>query len=57
MKWWQIRKNDADLERELRSDLELGEEEQLANSLSPEEGSLPLRAQAICLLAASANPI
>ena len=28
MRWWQIRKRDADLERELRSDLELEEEEQ-----------------------------
>jgi hypothetical protein len=26
MKWWQIKKRDADLERELRSDLELEEE-------------------------------
>jgi hypothetical protein len=37
MKWWQIRKRDADLERELRSDLELEEEEQRANGLSAEE--------------------
>ena len=28
MKWWQIKKRDADLERELRSDLDLEEEEQ-----------------------------
>ena len=28
MKWWQIRKRNDDLERELRSDLELEEEEQ-----------------------------
>ncbi len=28
MQWWQIKKRDADLERELRSDLELEEEEQ-----------------------------
>jgi hypothetical protein len=28
MKWWQIRKRNADLERELRADLELEEEEQ-----------------------------
>jgi hypothetical protein len=27
MRWWQIRKRDADLERELRSDLELEEQE------------------------------
>lgn len=37
MKWWQIRKRDADLERELQSDLELEEEEQRANGLSAEE--------------------
>ncbi len=37
MKWWQIRKRDADLERELQSDLELEEEEQRANGLSVEE--------------------
>jgi hypothetical protein len=28
MRWWQLKKRDADLERELRSDLELEEEEQ-----------------------------
>ena len=37
MKWWQIRKRDADLERELQSDLELEEEEQRANGLSAQE--------------------
>jgi len=37
MKWWQIRRRDEDLERELRSDLELEEEEQRENGLSPEE--------------------
>jgi hypothetical protein len=37
MKWWQLTKRDADLERELRSDLELEEEEQRENGLSPEE--------------------
>ena len=37
MKWWQIRKRDADLERELQSDLELEEEEQRDNGKSPEE--------------------
>jgi putative ABC transport system permease protein len=36
MRWWQIRKRDEDLERELRSDLELEEEEQRENGLSPE---------------------
>jgi predicted permease len=34
---WQIRKRDQDLERELRSDLELEEEEQRERGLSPEE--------------------
>ncbi|HEY6852105.1 MAG TPA: ABC transporter permease [Terracidiphilus sp.] len=37
MRWWQIRKRDADLERELRSDLELEEEEQRENGLPPQE--------------------
>ena len=37
MKWWQIRKRDGDLERELRSDLELEEEEQRDKGKSPEE--------------------
>ena len=37
MRWWQIGKREADLDRELRSDLELEEEEQLENGLSPEE--------------------
>ncbi len=37
MRWWQIRKRDAELERELRSDLELEEEEQLERGLSAEE--------------------
>ena len=37
MNWWQIKKRDADLERELRSDLELEEEEQREDGLSPEE--------------------
>src|SRR6266699_361763 len=37
MKWWQIRKRDADLERELRSDLELEEEEQREGGISGEE--------------------
>ena len=37
MKWWQIKKRDADLERELRSDLELEEEEQREGGISEEE--------------------
>jgi hypothetical protein len=37
MRWWQIRKRDADLARELQSDLELEEEEQRERGLSAEE--------------------
>jgi predicted permease len=37
MRWWQIRKRDADLERELQSDLDLEEVEQREGGLSPEE--------------------
>ena len=37
MRWWQIRRRNADLERELRSDLESEEEEQCENGLPPEE--------------------
>jgi hypothetical protein len=37
MKWWQLRKRDVDLERELSSDLELEEEEQRDRGLTPEE--------------------
>ncbi len=43
MKWWQIRKRDEDLERELRSDLELEEEEQRDNGKSPEEAHYAAR--------------
>jgi predicted permease len=43
MKWWQIRKRDADLERELRSDLELEEEEQRDSGVSPEEARYAAR--------------
>jgi predicted permease len=35
MTWWPMKKRDADLERELRSDLELEEEEQRNRGLSP----------------------
>ena len=37
MNWWQSKKRDADLERELRSDLELEEEEQREHGVPPEE--------------------
>jgi len=37
MKWWKIGKRDADLERELQSDLELEEEEQREHGIAPEE--------------------
>jgi len=37
MKWWQLKKRNADLERELQSDLELEQEEQRARGLSADE--------------------
>jgi predicted permease len=37
VKWWQFKKRDADLERELRSDLELEEEERRGGGISEEE--------------------
>ena len=37
MRWWQFRKRDADLERELSSDLELEEEEQREGGISGDE--------------------
>jgi hypothetical protein len=43
MRWWQIRKRDEDLERELRSDLELEEEEQRETGVSPEEARYAAR--------------
>jgi predicted permease len=43
MRWWQIRKRDSDLERELRSDLELEEEEQCEQGLQPEEARIAAR--------------
>jgi predicted permease len=43
MKWWQMKKRNADLERELRSDLELEEEEQRENGLSPEQAQYAAR--------------
>lgn len=39
MRWWQIRKRNADLERELRSNLELEEEEQRERGLSPKDAA------------------
>jgi predicted permease len=43
MRWWQIGKRDADLERELLSDLELEEEEQREKGISPEEARYAAR--------------
>jgi len=37
MTWWRTRKRDADVERELQSDLELEEEEQREHGVPPEE--------------------
>jgi predicted permease len=37
MRWWQISKRDAEVERELKSDLELEEEEQRERGVSPED--------------------
>jgi len=43
LRWWQIRKRDDDLERELRSDLDLEEEEQRENGLLPDEAHYAAR--------------
>ncbi len=43
MRWWKIRKRDADLVRELQSDLELEEEEQRERGLSAEEARYAAR--------------
>lgn len=43
MRWWQFWKRDADLERELRSDLELEEQEQRDKGLSQEEARYAAR--------------
>jgi predicted permease len=37
VKWWKIRKRNADLQRELQSDLQLEEEEQRERGIDPEE--------------------
>ncbi|HLY43568.1 MAG TPA: ABC transporter permease [Terracidiphilus sp.] len=43
MKWWQLRRRDADLERELRSDLELEAEEQRERGLPADDARLAAR--------------
>ena len=43
MRWWQFRKRDEDLERELRSDLEIEEEEQRESGVPPEEARYAAR--------------
>jgi len=43
MNWWRIRKRDADLQRELQTDLELEEEEQREKGLSAEEARFAAR--------------
>lgn len=43
MRWWQIQKRNADLERELRSDLDLEEEEQRESGRSPDEARYAAR--------------
>ncbi len=43
MKWWQMKKRDADLERELRSDLDLEEEEQRERGVPAEEARYAAR--------------
>src|SRR6202453_4507118 len=43
MKWWQLKRRDEDLERELGSDLELEEEQQRESGASPEEAHFAAR--------------
>src|ERR1700742_1913698 len=43
MRWWQIRKRDADLARELQADIELEEEEQREHGLTAEEAHYAAR--------------
>ena len=43
MRWWKIRKRDADLEREFQTELELEEEEQREKGASPDEARYAAR--------------
>ena len=43
MRWWQINERDADLERELRSDLELEEDEQRDRGVSQQDARYAAR--------------
>ena len=43
MKWWQMKRRNADLARELQSDLDLEEEEQREKGLPPEEARYAAR--------------
>jgi predicted permease len=43
MRWWRHREREQDLEREIRSDLELEAEEQEANGLSPQDARYAAR--------------
>jgi predicted permease len=43
MRWWQLKKRDGDLERELQSDLELEEEEHRESGLSQEDARYAAR--------------
>ena len=43
MRWWRRREREQDLEREIRSDLELEAEEQEANGFSPEDARYAAR--------------
>jgi hypothetical protein len=56
MKWWQSKKRDADLARELQSDLDLEEEEQREKGLPPEEARYAARLRQ-CPSHSRANPL
>lgn len=43
MKWWQLKKGNTDLERELQADLDLEEEEQRETGLSQDEARYAAR--------------